>query len=104
MAKIVWTGPALNDLHHIITFIAQDSPKYAERVGVRIVQAPRHLTTFPYSGRIVPEFNDSSIREFIYGSYRIIYAIRSTAYYIVAVLHSSRDLLGHVSSEDWDIT
>ena len=72
MAKVIWTEPALNDLREIIDYIAHDSLIYAERVGIRIVEAPRRLQEFPESGRIVPEFQDDSIRELIYGSYRIL--------------------------------
>ena len=104
MAKVVWTEPALSDLQSIIEFIAKDSHQYAERLGFHIVQAPQRLSVFPYSGRIVPELNDSSIRELIYSSYRIIHVIRPTASYIIAILHSSRDLLQHIVPGEWDVT
>jgi len=58
MAKVVWTEPALNDLQSILDHIAKDSFVYAERFGVRVVQAPRILQSSPYLGRMVPEFND----------------------------------------------
>jgi len=54
MAKVIWTEPALADLQEIIEYIANDSPAYAERVGTRVVQAPRRLEHFPASGRVVP--------------------------------------------------
>lgn len=77
MGKVVWTEPALNDIREIVQYISQDSPAYAERIGVHIVEAPRRLTEFPSSGRILPEFHTENIRELIYGSYRIIYMIRA---------------------------
>ena len=58
MAKVVWTEPALNDLQGIIEYIAKDSLVYAERFGMRVVQAPRILQQSPFLGRMVPEFND----------------------------------------------
>ena len=76
MAKVYWTSPALNDVREIIHFIAKDSLIYSERIGVKLIHSARRLSTFPYSGRIVPEFADESIREIIYGSYRIIYKIQ----------------------------
>lgn len=51
--------------------VVSQEPVYAERVGRRIVQAPRLLEDFHLSGRPDPEFNDSNIRELIYGAYRI---------------------------------
>lgn len=68
MGKVIWTDPALKDLHDIIEHIAEDSPVYAERFGLQVVESPRRLEQFPYCGRIVPEFNDENIRELIYGS------------------------------------
>jgi toxin ParE1/3/4 len=104
MAKIIWTEPALNDLREIIEYIAKDSAVYAERTGVRVVEAPRQLEQFPLSGRIVPEFKESNIRELIYGSYRIIYLFQTDICYIVAVVHASRDILQHLETGDWDVT
>jgi plasmid stabilization system protein ParE len=103
MAKVIWTTPALNDLREIIEFIAQDSSVYAERVGMRIVSAPRFLETFPHSGRIVPEFSDESIRELIYGSYRIVYKIYKSDCFITAIIHASRDFIKHVQPGEWDV-
>lgn len=105
MAKIIWTEPALNDLQEIIDYIAKDSFVYAERLGFKIVQAPKRLKEFPYSGRVVPEFYDDTIRELIYGSYRIMYKISvdEKICYIVAVIHGSRDILKHLKPGEWNI-
>ena len=73
------------------------------RFGRRVAQAPRRLAQFPQSGRIVPEFNDETIRELIYGSYRIIYKISGTTCSIVAVIHGSRDIIRHVGPGEWNI-
>lgn len=104
MAKVIWTQPALNCLHDIIAHIAEDSSIYAEKFGICVVEAPRRLEQFPYCGRIVPEFEDETIRELIYGSYRIIYLIRHDVCYITAIIHGSRDILRHLKSGDWDVT
>ncbi len=101
MARVIWTNPALADVQHIIEYISNDSLFYAERVGTRIVQAPRRLKQFPFSGRVVPEFSDNNIREIIYGAYRIIYQIREDVCYVVAVIHGSRNLPLHVHPNDW---
>ncbi len=71
---------------------------------MKVVEAPGRLEQFPYSGRIVPEFNDENIRELIYGSYRIIYLIRQGICYITAIIHGSRDILRHLKPGDWDVT
>ena len=48
MGKVIWTDPALEDLHDIIEHIAEDSPVYAERFGFHVVESPRRLEQFPY--------------------------------------------------------
>lgn len=103
MVKINWTTTALNDVREIINFIAKDSPVYAERVGISLIVSVRRLEQFPYSGRIVPEFSDESIREIILSSYRIIYTLRKNNCYVVSVIHANRDLLRHIEPGTWDI-
>ena len=104
MAQVIWTEPALIDLHEIIRYVASDSVAYAERLGTRLVEAPRRLTAFPRCGRIVPEFQDEQIRELVYGAYRIIYLIKRQSCYITAVVHGSRDVLRHVKPGAWVVT
>jgi len=48
----------------------------------------------PESGRIVPELENSEIRELIEGNYRIVYRIKTMEYVeILTVHHTSRDFL-----------
>jgi toxin ParE1/3/4 len=51
------------------------------------------LIEHPEAGRIVPEFEDESIRELIEGSYRIIYKIKSFDELGVLRVHHSARLL-----------
>jgi len=37
-------------------------------VVTHIIDAPKKLGTFPFCGRVVPEYQDDNIRELIYGS------------------------------------
>ncbi len=104
MAQVVWTKSALKDLEIIINYIAMDSPRYAERFGTKIVKSPRVLQNYPKIGRIVPEFNINSLRELIYGSYRIIYEIRKDTCFIEAIIHNSMDLMRHYKPGKWDVT
>jgi toxin ParE1/3/4 len=82
MGKVIWTDPALNDLHDIMEFVSRDSPAYAARLGQRIVAAPRGLEQSPRSGGRVPEFDRDDIREVIVRPYRIIYVIRGEDCYM----------------------
>jgi len=103
VARVVWTESALGDLESIVRYVARDSRTYAERLGTRIVSAPRRLEQFPLSGRVVPEFHDESIRELIYASYRILYLVKEDLCYVLAVIHASRDIVRHIRPGEWII-
>ncbi|HAK97540.1 MAG TPA: type II toxin-antitoxin system RelE/ParE family toxin [Planctomycetes bacterium] len=103
MGQVIWTETALSDLRGIVEYIAKDSPIYAERFGTRLVRAPRLLEKTPLLGRMVPEYNDASIREIIFGAYRVIYKATEHACLILAIIHGSRDIIRHLEPGAWDI-
>lgn len=90
--KVFWTDTAVNHLSSIYTYISQNSPQYAQRLVERLTQRSEQIVKFPFSGRIVPEFETEQIREIIEGSYRIIYYIKSEQIDILAVLHGSQQI------------
>jgi toxin ParE1/3/4 len=74
MAKsVVWTETASIDLERAVEYIHQDSPAYALSFLSDTLEKAKVLTSFPYSGRIVPEINDQNIREIFIHQYRLIY-------------------------------
>jgi len=93
---IFWTGPALQDLLEIVRYIKLDKPEAARRFGKQLKQKVTRLTHFLFSGRIVPEFSVSSLREIIIGDYRIIYQIvsKKPQVEILAVFHGSKSIEG----------
>jgi toxin ParE1/3/4 len=96
MAEIIWSPEAKADLHEIADFIAEDSAYYAEATVARIVDSVERLKKFPSSGRIVPEFGMSTLREVVLRNYRIVYRCSEQNCEIVTVLHSRQDLLKHL--------
>ena len=48
---------------------------------------------FPNSGRIVPEFGDSAMREILWRNYRLVYRLVGENVEVVTVFHGAR-LLG----------
>ena len=72
---LVWTGVAKRDIQSIYDYIARDSVYYAEEYTDKLINSVERLKDFPYSGRIVPEIGDKSVREVIYGSYRLMYHV-----------------------------
>ena len=73
MAALVWAPRAYADLETIGAYHAESAPGYSEMLVRRLMQATERLTTFPTSGRLVPEIGDESLREVIHRNYRIIY-------------------------------
>ncbi len=92
MAEIIWSKFAIEDLKNIYDFIAKDSSFYAKRHINKLSERVSQLIKFPNSGRIVPEFNKTSIRELIEGNYRIVYNINGEKIEIVRIHHSSKSI------------
>ena len=92
MARVVWSPQARDDLRRIVVFIGEDSPTIASEVGHRIVSATRHLADFPRSGRVVPEFRMTGIREVVIGSHRVIYEVSGNRVEVLTVAHGARRL------------
>lgn len=64
-----------------------DHPQAAEDWVRSTTAAVARLTTFPESGRVVPEVERKDIREVISGSYRIIYRIEATRVRVLTLRH-----------------
>ena len=90
--KVIWTDKALNDVEEIAAYIEKHSFFYASSIETKIIDTTRRLESFPFTGRIVPEENDESVREHFVYNYRIIYEIRNLAVYVLAVVHGKRRL------------
>ncbi len=90
MAELRWTLQAVDDLEAITDLIAADSTHYANLFAMNVLEAVERVADFPNSGRVVPELNDSGIREVFFGSYRIIYRVKEELAEILTVYHGSR--------------
>ena len=90
--KISWSNQSLNDLDGIYEYIAKDSKFYAQRTVEKIIEKAKHILMFPESGKMVPEYNDKSIRQLLDGNYRIIYKISVNKIMVVTVVHGARNL------------
>ena len=58
----------------------------------RLTRRSEQIANFPFSGRIVPEFETEQLREVIEGSYRIIYYIKPEQIDVIAVLHAAQNI------------
>ena len=90
--KVIWTKEALADIEAIAEYIEKDSFFCASSVVSKILDVAKFISTFPFSGRVVPEENNEVVREHFVYNYRVIYEIRKDTVYILAVVHGKRIL------------
>jgi toxin ParE1/3/4 len=90
--KIVWSPLTLDRVSEIAGYIAQDNPVAAERWIHTAFKKVEDLKAFPESGRIVPETDNKTIRELIYGNYRIIYRLKEKRISVLTVRHGKQIL------------
>jgi toxin ParE1/3/4 len=90
--KVVWTQAALSQLQAIYDYVAHTSPDYASRMIDRLTKRSIQISGFPFSGRMVPEYQLTGIREVLEWPYRIIYLIQpdKSRIEILAVVHGTR--------------
>ena len=103
MATVRWTVGAQNDLQALVAYITQGSAAYAATMSGRIVAATERLERFPELGRIVPEYEDPSLRELVVRDYRVVYRIRGGDVLIAAIVHGTRNLLKRLPTGPWEI-
>ena len=73
--KVGLSPSARRDLQAIVRYISLDNPGRARTFGEFLVSKTKPLGDFPEMGRVVPELNDSIIREIIVRSYRVVYRV-----------------------------
>ena len=73
--QVALSPSARRDLRDIVRYISWDSPERAVAFGQFLVTSTKRLSEFTDMGRVVPEFDDQSIREIVVRSYRIIYHV-----------------------------
>ncbi len=88
---VIWSEPAKDDLKKIFDYIASDSKYYAIKVSQEFVEKSEQLEKLPMIGRIVPELEDTNIRELIIYSYRLVYEISHKRIEILAIINGRQD-------------
>ncbi len=90
--KVYWTRQARDDLRAIRDHIARDAPATAAAFVRRLRSSVGRLREFPLSGQVVPEVGEYSIRELLFGSYRLIYRVTESRVEMIAVFHAAKIL------------
>ena len=85
--EVKWTRQAIQTVNEFVDFIVQDDYATAEQWALELINQTDKLADFPQLGRVVPEYDDETLRELIVDNYRIPYRIKDTTIYIEAVWH-----------------
>jgi addiction module RelE/StbE family toxin len=93
--KLTWSLEAKADLKGIKRFISRDAPKRAREFIRRLKAHAKRLEAFPESGQAVEELQNPSIREIVFGNYRIIYLLTAKKIEVLTVCHGARLLDEH---------
>ena len=89
-----WAPMARLDLWDLLSYISESDRHAAAEFGAGVFNAVERLKEFPESGRIVPEFEDATIREIIRKPCRIVYRVRhdQKLVEIVRIWHAARGI------------
>ncbi|MDB6021229.1 MAG: plasmid stabilization system [Pedosphaera sp.] len=90
--QVLISPRARDDLKVIVRFIGRHNSSAALQFGKGLIEKALSLKRQPWRGRVVPELNESSVRELIFKSYRIIYQIseKNTRVEILRFWHAAR--------------
>jgi len=88
--RIRFTPSANAQLKSAIAFTRRDRPSAVTAFSKKAKQRLLRLTEFPKSGRKVPEYPVSGVREVIISPYRFFYQERETGIWILAVWHEAQ--------------
>ena len=76
----------------IAEFISRDSRHFAVLFATNVFSRAARLADFPESGRVVPETHDETVREILFGNYRIIYRVRGREVLVLIIADGRRDM------------
>jgi len=89
--QIVFSESAVTDLEEIREYyLEQQVPEVGHRFVREIIALIEDLPAHPDRGRVVPEFNQSRLRELIHPPFRIVYRRAQQSLSIVRVWRSER--------------
>ena len=89
--QIVWTPAAEADIDEIGQYLERvASPAVATSVVTKIRAAALKYADFPFSERVIPEFQDPKRRETFVYEYRLMYRVEDGCIRIMRVVHGRR--------------
>lgn len=93
MAQIIWSEKSIKSMENIAEYISADSEFYAKKTIREMKNLIDNLKLFPNMGKMVPEYNDISIKQILYKTYRIIYKIENNNIIVLTIISGFQKLL-----------
>ena len=90
MARLIWTGSALDDLDDAAEYIALDNPAAARSLVERVFRRVDQLARFPKSGKRPAELFSTPYREVVVPPCRIFYRFDGHTVFILYVMRAER--------------
>lgn len=75
-----------------VAYLARESRPAAERLLIEALAAAASLDAFSERGRVVPEWNQPTVRELFVQRYRLLYEAMPEEAQVLAFLHGARGL------------
>jgi toxin ParE1/3/4 len=88
--KVRFTPSARSQFLDALEYISADNPLAAQALLAKVTKSLRRLTSYPQSGRKIPEFPELAHREVVVSPYRFFYRTEKAAVWIVAVWHGAQ--------------
>jgi addiction module RelE/StbE family toxin len=88
--KVVYLETAVQDLHSVYDYIAQDSRKYAQLEIKKIRSFIHSLKEYPLKGRPYDFRKNREIRSINFRNYIIFYSVTETHINVLSIHHHSR--------------
>jgi toxin ParE1/3/4 len=88
--RVRFTPSARSQFLAGLEYIRADNPLAAQALLARVAKSLRRLTSYPQSGRRIPEFPELSHREVIVPPYRFFCRVEKAGVWVVAVWHGAQ--------------
>ncbi len=89
--KVIFSGPALNDLEHIGDFIGRDNPARSFSFIRELRTASKSLARYPRRFPLALGSWPGEVRRRVHGNYLIIYRVQRKEVIILRILNGAQD-------------
>lgn len=85
--KLEWAPRAIADLARLRDYLWPVAPEAAERVALKLAQAPYRLLDYPRIGEKLDDYLPREVRRIIVGSYELRYEVARETIFVLRIWH-----------------